>query len=127
MKRDNEAGPRGAAAFLARPIILAVAVIVLIGIYMAFLRGTPPTAVPPEDLDQRPTGAGTLPEGDVGQQFEGPNGTETGDFLDSTGATDLRPEILDPTDEPPAATSIEELDVPDRIQEGVVEPGPPEQ
>jgi hypothetical protein len=126
MKRTDEAGPRGAAAFLSRPILLALAVIAVIAVYIAFLGGESPTELPPERLDERPTGAGSLPDGPVDENIEGlGNETSTGDFIDSSGASDLRPEILDAGEGPPPATSVEELDVPDRINEGVVEPGPP--
>ncbi len=126
MKRTDEAGSKGAAAFLSRPILLALAVIALIAGYIVFIEGDAPTELPPADLDERPTGAGSFPDGAVDENIEGlGNETDTDDFIDNSGAGDLRPEILDPSEGPPPATSVEELDVPDRINEGVVEPGPP--
>ena len=126
MKRTDEAGPKGAATFFARPIILALVVIALIAGYIYFMEGEAPTELPSQDLDERPTGAGSFPDGAVDENIEGlRNETDTEDFIDNSGAGDLRPEILDPYEGPPPATSVEELDVPERINEGVVEPGPP--
>ena len=126
MKRTDEAGAKGAAAFFARPIILALAAIAVIAGYIFFIEGEAPTELSPEDLDERPTGAGSFPDGAADENIEGlGNETDTDDFIDTSGASDLRPEILDPDQGPPPATSVEELDLPERVDESVVEPGRP--
>jgi hypothetical protein len=106
MTRKDEAGSKGAARFLARPLIVAVAVAILIAIYISFIAGEPPTAVAPADLDTRPPAA-------------------PADIIENPSAADLRPNILDAGEGPPPAASIEELDIPDHIDPSVVEPGPP--
>jgi hypothetical protein len=95
MTRKDEAGPKSAARFLARPLIVAVAVVIVIAIYISVIRPEPPTAV--EDLDALPTGAGSLPDGPVDEQRGGlRNETAPDDFIDDSSQGDLRPEILDP-------------------------------
>jgi hypothetical protein len=99
MTRKDEAGPKSAARFLARPLIVAVAVVIVIAIYISVIRPEPPTAV--EDLDALPTGAGSLPDGPVDEQRGGlRNETAPDDFIDDSSQGDLRPEILDPTSDP---------------------------
>jgi hypothetical protein len=125
MSRKDEAGPRAAAAFVGRPLIVAVVVILLIAGYIFFIAGEPPTAV--EGDDARPTGAGSLPDGAADERIEGPgNGTATDDFIDDSSQGDLRPEILDPDSGPGPVTDVEDLNPPAPFDEEVLEPGPPD-
>jgi hypothetical protein len=123
----REDGPRGAMRFFTIPLILAVAVVLLIAVYIGFLADRdPPGSQMPEDVGARPAGAGTNPDGVVDQRLEGmSNETSTEDFIDNSQASDNRPAILDAGEGPDPATSVEDLDVPDRVNEGVVDPGPP--
>jgi hypothetical protein len=124
MTRKDDANPRAAARFLGRPLIIAVVVILLIAGYIFFIEGGPPTAVP--DLDARPTGAGSLPDGAVDEQREGlRNETAPDDFINDSSQGDLRPEILDPESGPGPVTDVEDLDPPEQVNEDVLEPGPP--
>ena len=126
MTRKDEAGPRAAATFLGRPLILAVIVIALIAGYI-FLQGEPPTGVTSDDLDARPTGAGSLPDGAADERIEGlENETTADDFIDDSSQGDLRPEILDPNSGPGPVTDVDELDPPEPVDEDVLEPGPPD-
>jgi hypothetical protein len=50
---------------------------------------------------------------------------EEGDVIDNTSRSDNRPNILDAGEGADPATTVDELDVPDRVNPGVVEPGPP--
>jgi hypothetical protein len=125
MRRTDEAGARGAAAFLARPLIIAVVVILLIAGYIAFVADRdPPASEMPEDVGTRPTGAGTLPDGAADQRIG--SGTTADEIIDNSSQGDLRPEILDPTEGPPPATSVEDLDPPAPVDDDVLEPGPPD-
>jgi hypothetical protein len=125
MARKNEAGPRAAATFLGRPLIIALAVILVIAGYILFIEGEPPTAVP--DLDPLPTGAGSLPDGAADEQREGlRNETATDDFINDSSQGDLRPEILDPDTGPGPVTDVEDLDPPAQVDDDVLEPGPPD-
>jgi hypothetical protein len=125
-QRDDD-GPRGAMRFFAIPLILAVAAVLLIAVYIGFIADRdPPGSQMPEDVGARPAGAGTNPDGVVDERLEGmSNETSTEDLIDGSQASDNRPAILDAGEGPGPATSIEELEVPDRINEGVVDPGPP--
>lgn len=124
MTRKDEAGPRAAARSLGRPLIVAVAVVLLIAAYI-FFQGPPPTAVP--DLDALPTGAGSLPDGAVDEQREGMrNETAADDFIDDSSQGDLRPEILDPDTGPGPVTDVEDLNPIPPVDEDVLEPGPPD-
>ena len=125
MTRKDEAGPRAAATFLGRPLIIAVAVILLIAGYIFCVEGEPPTAVP--ELDALPTGAGSLPDGAADEQREGlRNETTTDDFINDSSQGDLRPEILDPNTGPGPVTDVEDLDPPAPVDDDVLEPGPPD-
>jgi hypothetical protein len=125
--RREDDGPRGAMRFFAIPLVLAVAVILVIAVYIGFIADQdPPGSEMPEDVGARPAGAGTNPDGVVDERLEGmSNETSTEDFIDNSQASDSRPAILDADEGPDPATSIEDLDVPERINEGVVDPGPP--
>ena len=120
-------GPRGVMRFFAIPLVLALGVFLLIAVYIGFIADRdPPGSEMPEDVGARPAGAGTNPDGVVDERLEGmSNDTATEDLIDNSQASDSRPAILDAGEGPDPATSIEELEVPDRINEGVVEPGPP--
>ena len=104
-----------------------MAVIVAIAVYIFLIEGEPPTAVSPDDLEARPTGAGSLPDGAADERIEGlRNETATDDFIDDSSQGDLRPEILDPTGGPGPVTDVEDLDPPEPFNEEVLEPGPPD-
>lgn len=122
MTRNDEAGPKGAATSLSRPLIVALAVIAVIGLYIfVFHGGQSPTDRAPAALDERPATGGTS------DLVEQPGGTAPADeVIEGSGATDLRPNILDADEGPPPAATVEDLEVPDRINPGVVDPGPPE-
>jgi len=128
MNSKDEAGPKGAARFLSRPLIVAVAVVLAVAVYIFFIEQEPPTAVTPEDLEARPTGAGSLPDGAADERIEGlGNETATDDFIDDSSQGDLRPEILDPNAGPGPVTDVEDLNPPEPVDEDVLEPGPPDQ
>jgi hypothetical protein len=125
MTRKDEAGPRAAATFLARPLIVAVVVVLLIAGYIFFIEGEPPTSVP--GLDARPTGAGSLPDGAADERIEGlQNETTADDFINDSSQGDLRPEILDPNTGPGPVSDVDDLDPPEQVDEEVLEPGPPD-
>jgi hypothetical protein len=122
MTRNDEAGPRGAAAFLSRPVIVALSVIAAIALYIfVFHDGQSPSERAPAALDERPATGGSS------DLVEQPGGAApAGEVIGGSGASDLRPNILDADEGPPPAETVEDLEVPDRINPGVVDPGPPE-
>jgi hypothetical protein len=87
-------GPRGAARFLARPLLLAVIVFALVAAFTVFLRGGNSDAILPAEVE--PSGAGTEPQGIVEQDTGSstrpvdPNGV-----IDNSASSDTRPNILD--------------------------------
>jgi len=127
MAHRDEAGGRAAGKFMGRIAVVAIVVVALIAVWIFFFADQdPPGSEMPEDVGARPTGAGSLPDDAVDERIEGlENQTTTDDFIDQSGASDTRPAILDPGNGPDPAASVEELDVPERINEGVVEPGQP--
>src|SRR6056297_336935 len=127
MAHRDEAGGRAAGKFMGRIAVVAIVVVALIAVWIFFFADQdPPGSEMPEDVGARPTGAGSLPDDAIDERIEGlENQTTTDDFIDQSGASDTRPAILDPGNGPDPAASVEELDVPERINEGVVEPGEP--
>lgn len=105
---------RATRSILFPAIAIAVAAIVLIAVALAIWGEGDPSEggiVGGADIETRPTGAGTLPDGSVDENVEGMrNQTSTGDFVDQTTATDDRPEILDADNGPDPAPSVEELE-----------------
>jgi len=127
MAQRDEAGGRAAGTFIGRIAVVAVIVVALIAVWIFFFADQDPAGSDmPEDVGARPPGAGSAPDGAVDERIEGlGNETSTDDFIDQSGASDSRPAILDPSEGPDPATSLEELDVPERINEGVVDPDAP--
>ena len=125
MTRQDEAGARGAARSLARPLIIAVVVVLLIGGYVLFIADRdPPGSVMPEDVGARPAGAGSVPDGAADDRIEGVgNESATDDFIDGSQASDARPSILEVPDGPEPVPGVDKLNVPDRVNDGVTEPG----
>jgi hypothetical protein len=126
MIRRDQTGAGGVTSFLAIPFGVAIAVLLAIGVYIFVIRdGDQPTAADSGELDARPMDSATLPEGSAGDTESTGNETGSDGIVGDSGATDLRPIILDADDGPPPAATVEELEIPDRIDPSVVEPGPP--
>lgn len=95
-------------------LVVAGAALVLIVLAIAFWGGGDSTPeITDGEVSERPPGAGTRPDGAIDETTEGlQNETATEDFLDQTEATNTEPALMERGDGPPAATSVEELDVP---------------
>jgi len=119
-------GPRAAAAFLARPFVLAVAVVLVLAAVLYVTGGDRRSDVIPQDTGTRPTGSGTLPGGAADAEIEGmESGTSPGDIIDNSSRSDNRPNILEAGEGPPPAATVDELDLPEQVDPSVIEPGPP--
>ncbi|MCU0854346.1 MAG: hypothetical protein MUF63_05415 [Rhodobacteraceae bacterium] len=92
LPREDD-GPRGAARFLARPLLLAVIVFLLVVAFTWFLSGRSDTMLPAE---VQPSGAGTEPKGvverDTGSTSQP---VDAGEVIDNSSRSDNRPNILD--------------------------------
>jgi hypothetical protein len=123
----EEDGAKGAARFLARPLILAVIVFILVVAFVLFLRGGRSDMMTPAEVSPGAAGIGTEPGG-VAIQTDGAQQQRTvdpGAVMDNTSRSDNRPNILDAGEGADPAATVDELDVPDRVNPGVTDPGPP--
>ena len=95
---NEDDGPRGAARFLARPLLLAIVVFFLVVAFTLFLRGQPDTMLPAE---VEPTGAGTEPRGIVEQDIgSSEQPVEAGEVIDNSSRSDNRSNMLDAGEAP---------------------------
>jgi hypothetical protein len=95
-------GPRGAARFLARPLLLAVIVFLLVVAFTYFLRGGDSDVLLPAEVE--PSGAGTEPQSIVEQDTGSTTQpVEAGDVIDNSSRSDNRPNILDAGEGPAPA------------------------
>lgn len=91
-------GPRGATRFLARPLLLAVIVFLLVVAFTWFLSGRSDTMLPAE---VQPSGAGTEPKGILEQDTGSTSQpVDAGKVIDNSSRSDNRPNILDAGDGP---------------------------
>jgi hypothetical protein len=93
-------GPRGAARFLARPLLLAVIVFLIVAAFAVFLRGGNSERMLPAEVE--PSGAGTEPNAVVEQGTgSGSQPVDPGEVIDNSASSDTRPNILDAGEGPP--------------------------
>ena len=113
--KHEETRHTGGGTFL-RPLGLsaaAVVVIVAIAVLWSDRSGAPKTAGAEADqqVEQRPTGAGTNPDGVADETVEGlANETATDDFVDSSAAADADVNIVEPEGGPEPETSASDVD-----------------
>jgi hypothetical protein len=75
-------GRRCAAVFVARPLIVSLVVVLAIAVCISFFEREPRTAVSPDHMETRQTGAGASPD------------RTADDVIDDASKGGLRPEIL---------------------------------
>lgn len=90
-------------------VIVAVPVILIIGLAMAWISSPNVAKTTPgnsEVVTQTPTGAGTNPDGVADERVEGlMNQTATDDFVDSSAASDITPVEAPETEGEPATSA----------------------